>query len=109
LRSIKSLRATVQAVLGGGSSSITAEFGQVIERPNRVRTEITLQRLTQISASNGGAAWTVSPFGGRRDAALASGDDTRQIDYAQARETPTPRPPVRIRSPRDRSRGSSLP
>jgi len=88
LRSIKSLRATGQAVLGGGSSSITAEFGQVIERPNRVRTEITLQGLTQISASNGGAAWTVSPFGGRRDAALASGDDTRQIDQGAELEGP---------------------
>ena len=88
LRAIRSLRATGKAVLGGGSSSITAELGQVIERPNRVRTEVTLQGLTQISASNGGAAWTLSPFGGRRDAELASVDDKRQIDQSAELDGP---------------------
>jgi len=88
LRAIKSLRATGKAVLGGGSFSITAELGQVTERPNRIRTEITLQGLTQISASNGGVAWTVSPFGGRHDAELASADDKRQIDQSAELDGP---------------------
>ena len=62
LRAIKSLRATGKVTLGGGNFSLNADFGQVIDRPNRVRTEITIQGLTQISASDGNDAWTVSPF-----------------------------------------------
>ncbi len=80
LHALKSLRATGHARLGGGGFSITAELGEVIERPNRVRTELTLQGLTQISASDGHDAWTVSPFNGRRDAERASGDDQRAIE-----------------------------
>ena len=80
LRAIKSLRLTGKVVFGGGDFSLEAPFGQIVERPNKIRSEITLQGLTQISASDGRQAWTVSPFGGRRDAELASADDARSIE-----------------------------
>ena len=47
LRAIKSLRATGKVTLGGGNFSLTADFAQVIQRPNRVRNELTLQGLTR--------------------------------------------------------------
>jgi len=88
LRAIKSLRATGKITLGGGNFSLTAEFGEVIDRPNRIRTEITIQGLTQISASDGTDAWTVSPFQGRRDAERASVDDKRQIEQTAELDGP---------------------
>src|SRR3978361_2211353 len=60
LRAIKALRATGKATPGGGHFPVDAAFSQVIDRPNRGRTEITIQGLTQISASDGNDAWTVS-------------------------------------------------
>ena len=42
VRAIKSLRATGKVTLGGGSFSLNAEFSQIIDRPNRIRTEITI-------------------------------------------------------------------
>ncbi len=80
LRALKSLRATGKVTLGNGDFSITAELAQVIDRSNRIRSEITLQGLTQISATDGKDAWTVSPFGGRRDAERSSVDDARAIE-----------------------------
>ena len=88
LRAIKSLRATGKIKLGGGNFSLSADFGEVIERPNRIRTEITIQGLTQISASDGTDAWTVSPFNGRRDAEHASIDDKRQIEQTAELDGP---------------------
>ncbi|HET9990056.1 MAG TPA: hypothetical protein VFQ65_16110, partial [Kofleriaceae bacterium] len=88
LRAIKSLRATGKITLGGGNFSLTAEFGEVIDRPNRIRTETTIQGLTQISASDGSDGWTVSPFNGRRDAERASVDDKRQIEQTAELDGP---------------------
>jgi len=88
LRAIKSLRATGKIILGGGNFSLSADFGEVIERPNRIRTELTIQGLTQISASDGTDAWTVSPFQGRRDAERASIDDKRQIEQTAELDGP---------------------
>src|SRR4051812_19214862 len=80
VRALGSIRASGKVTLGGGNFSITADFAQVIQRPNRIRSEITLQGLTQISASDGKDAWTVSPFEGRRDAEHASVEGQRAIE-----------------------------
>jgi photosystem II stability/assembly factor-like uncharacterized protein len=87
LRELKSLRITGRAVLGGGGFSIEAAWGQVQKRGS-VRSELTLQGLTQIQAYDGKEGWSVSPFGGRRDAEKASDDDAR--GFAQDAEIDGP-------------------
>jgi hypothetical protein len=80
LRDLKTLRLTGRGVFGdGGSRSIEAAWSQVQKRPGCVRSEITVQGLTLISAYDGHEGWTVSPFQGRRDAERASGDDARSL------------------------------
>ena len=58
---------------------IDAAWGQLQERPDRTRSEVTLQGLTAVSAYDGKDGWSVSPFEGRRDAETASADDAREI------------------------------
>src|SRR6185295_12265957 len=52
---------------------------QVQKRPGLVRSEITLQGLTQVSAYDGREGWNVTPFQGRFDAEKASDDDARAL------------------------------
>jgi photosystem II stability/assembly factor-like uncharacterized protein len=79
LRAIASLRLTGKAVLGGGSFSLEAAWGTVQTRTGKVRSEITLQGLTQVQAYDGKIGWSVRPFGGRRDAEQASEDQVRSF------------------------------
>jgi photosystem II stability/assembly factor-like uncharacterized protein len=79
LRDVKTLRMTGRIVFGGGDFSIDAAWAQVQKRPGAVRSEITLQGLTQISAYDGREGWTISPFSGRRDPEKSSDDDARAL------------------------------
>ncbi len=79
LREIKTLRLTGRIVFGGRGRSIEAPWGQVQKRPGSVRSETTLQGLTQISAYDGREGWTITPFQGRFDAEKASDDDARAL------------------------------
>src|SRR5882724_10821910 len=71
LREVKALRLTGRVVFGGRGRSIEAPWGQIQKRPGMVRSETTLQGLTQVSAYDGREGWTVMPFGGRLDAEKA--------------------------------------
>jgi photosystem II stability/assembly factor-like uncharacterized protein len=77
LRAIKSLRLTGKIVLGGDGGSVEAEWGAVQARPGKVRSETTVQGLTQVSAYDGREGWSMSPFGGRIDPEKASQDDAK--------------------------------
>ncbi|HET9623899.1 MAG TPA: hypothetical protein VFP84_21150 [Kofleriaceae bacterium] len=79
LRALRSLRFTGKVIFGGGDFSLEAAWGQVQARPGQMRTEVTLQGLTQVAAFDGRDGWTVSPFGGRIDAETASSDDARSL------------------------------
>lgn len=79
LRAIQSLRTTAQMVLGSGGSPIAAEWAQLQKRGQKVRSEVTLQGMTEVSALSGGDAWTMSPFGGRRDPQRLSEEDKKGI------------------------------
>src|SRR3954469_25580711 len=65
LREIKTLRLTGRTMFGGRGRSIDAPWGLVQKRPGLVRSEITLQGLTQVSAYDGHEGWVVTPFQGR--------------------------------------------
>ena len=77
LRAIANLRLTGKAVLGGGDFSLEAAWGTVQTRTGKVRSELTLQGLTQVQAYDGKVGWSVRPFGGRRDAEQAAEDQVR--------------------------------
>src|ERR1700687_5122821 len=77
LGAIHSLRSTGKAVFGFGDAQIEASFGALQKRPGMIRTEISLQGLSQIEAYDGKEGWSLDPFQGRRDAQRDSGDDSK--------------------------------
>ena len=85
LRAIKSLRSPAacglrrRRLLDRGRSGARSRSG-----PGMIRSEVTLQGLTAVSAYDGKDGWSVEPFGGRRDAEKASADDAER-----SRRTPT--------------------
>src|SRR5215470_2097704 len=85
LREVKTLRLTGRVMFGGGRGGggggrvIDAPWGQIQKRPGMLRTEVTLQGLTQISAHDGREGWNITPFRGRFDAEKASDDDARAL------------------------------
>jgi photosystem II stability/assembly factor-like uncharacterized protein len=82
LRALTSMRATGRANIGGGGGfNIEAAYAQVLKRPGMLRTELTLQGLTQVQAYDSKEGWTMSPFGGRRDPEKASADDARGLAH----------------------------
>jgi photosystem II stability/assembly factor-like uncharacterized protein len=79
LRAIANVRLTGKAVMGGGDFSLEAAWGMVQTRSGKVRNELSVQGLTQVSAYDGKEGWSVRPFGGRRDAEKASDDQVRSL------------------------------
>jgi photosystem II stability/assembly factor-like uncharacterized protein len=72
------LRLTGKVVFGGGDFSVDAQWGVLLSR-DRMRTEATLQGLTQIYTFDGKTGWKVDPFQGRREAERLSADEARSI------------------------------
>lgn len=52
---------------------------QIKKRPDEVRTEASLQGMTQIEAYDGKDGWRVSPFFGRKDPERLSADDVKAL------------------------------
>ncbi|MFI5181930.1 MAG: sialidase [Thermoanaerobaculia bacterium] len=77
IRAIRSIRFTGKVLFGGGSFSIEAAWARVAARPGEMRREFTLQGLTAVEAWDGKDAWSVMPFGGRRDPERSSADEAR--------------------------------
>ncbi|MDQ6891722.1 MAG: outer membrane lipoprotein-sorting protein, partial [Acidobacteriota bacterium] len=74
---LRSLRMTGRLELGSGDRHLQAAWAQIQKRPGMIRTETTLQGLTQVETYDGKDAWTLDPFEGRRDAQRDSADDAR--------------------------------
>jgi hypothetical protein len=58
---------------------IELAFLQVNKRPDEVRTEASLQGMTQIEAYDGKEGWKVSPFFGRKDPERMAADDVKAL------------------------------
>src|SRR5207253_1449227 len=54
-------------------------YVQMKKRPDEVRTEASLQGMTQIEAYDGKEGWKVSPFFGRKDPERMSADDVKAL------------------------------
>jgi hypothetical protein len=74
LRAITSVHTVGKIRVGGGSEAKTESWGLA---PSKYRSEFTLQGLTAVQAWDGEQAWTISPFGGRKEPQKISGDDAK--------------------------------
>ena len=82
LRAVKTIRLTGRVSAGGGDSfSIDAAWGMVQKRPGMLRTELTFQGLTRVTAYDGREGWSVTPFRGRREPERASDDVARDLAH----------------------------
>jgi hypothetical protein len=77
LRALQSLRLTGKLLVNQGQ--IELAYVQTKKRPGEVRTEGTLQGMTQIEAYDGKDGWKVSPFQGRKDPERMSADDVKSL------------------------------
>jgi len=82
LRAIKSVKSTGTMNFSGGDFSLELALVSLNERDGKVRTEASLQGLTQVSAYDGKDAWTINPFQGRRDAERMSAEDAKGMETA---------------------------
>lgn len=77
LRNLQSLRVTGKLLVQQGQ--IELGYLETKKRPDEVRTEASLQGMTQIQAYDGTEAWRVSPFFGRKDPERMSADDAKAL------------------------------
>ena len=77
LNSLQTLRSTGKLLVQAGQ--IELGYLQVKKRPDQVRTEASLQGMTQIEAYDGKDGWKVSPFFGRKDPERMSADDVKAL------------------------------
>jgi hypothetical protein len=78
LRDLQSLRLTGKLLVQQGGE-IEYAYLQIKKRPDEVRTEASLQGMTQIRAYDGKEGWKVSPFFGRKDPERMSADDVKAL------------------------------
>jgi len=77
LRTLQSVRLTGKLLVNQGQ--IELAYVQTKKRPGEVRTEGTLQGMTQIEAYDGKEGWKISPFQGRKDPEKMSADDLKSL------------------------------
>jgi len=77
LRELQSLRLTGKLLVQEGQVQLA--YAQTKKRPGEIRTEASLQGMTQIEAYDGKEGWKVSPFSGRKDPERMSADDVKAL------------------------------
>jgi hypothetical protein len=77
LQALQSLRLTGKLLVREGQ--IELAYLQTKKRPDEIRTEATLQGMTQIEAYDGKEGWRISPFQGRKDPEKMSADDVKPL------------------------------
>src|SRR5437867_4673402 len=78
LHDLQSLRLTGKLLVQQGGQ-IELAYLQIKKRPHEVRTEASLQGMTQIQTYDGKEGWKVSPFFGRKDPERMSADDLKPL------------------------------
>lgn len=79
IQAIQSIKMTGRMNFSGGDFSVDLGFVNMNERGNKVRSEATLQGLTQVTAYDGTDGWTINPFQGRRDPERMSAEDAKGL------------------------------
>jgi len=76
IQAIKSLKMQGRLRFGG---NFDLDFVQYQKAPDSTRSEASVQGLTQVRAWDGKEAWSISPFGGRKDPQRISAEDAKSI------------------------------
>ena len=79
IAAIKTLKMSGHLRFTGGFGSVELGFVQYKKAPDSLRTEATVQGLTQVQAWDGKEAWQISPFQGRKDPERLSADDAKPL------------------------------
>ncbi|CAN5612788.1 hypothetical protein BH18VER1_BH18VER1_21740 [soil metagenome] len=77
LKSLQSVKLTGKVLVNEGQFELA--YSQTKKRPSSVRTEASVQGLTEVQAYDGEEGWKISPFGGRKDPEKMSEDDTKGL------------------------------
>jgi hypothetical protein len=77
LQALQSLRLAGKMLVNQGQ--IELAYLQTKKRPDEIRTEATLQGMTQIEAYDGKEGWRILPFQGRKDPEKMSADDLKAL------------------------------
>jgi hypothetical protein len=77
LHALQSLRLSGKMLVRQGQVELA--YLQTKKRPDEVRTEGTLQGMTQVEAFDGKEGWKISPFQGRKDPERLSADDLKSL------------------------------
>lgn len=78
LNNLQTLRSTGKLLLPL-QGQIELGYLQTQKRPDEVRTEASIQGMTQIEAYDGKEGWKISPFFGRKDPERMSADDVKAL------------------------------
>ncbi|MGE5156354.1 MAG: hypothetical protein ACM3JP_02535, partial [Betaproteobacteria bacterium] len=76
IAAVQTLRRTGTFYAGGG---LEVPYVQESKRPNKVRSQLTLQGMTMIQAYDGKTGWRVNPFQGKKDAEAMGEDEMKGI------------------------------
>jgi hypothetical protein len=79
LQAVKSLRREGRLIVNDGQ--FVLDLLETKQRPESIRTEISMQGLSQVQAYDGKEGWRIDPFGGRKDPERMPADDVRE--YAE--------------------------
>jgi hypothetical protein len=79
LQAVKSVQREGRLIVNGGQYVL--ELRETKQRPDSIRTEISMQGLSQVQAYDGKEGWRIDPFGGRKDPERMPADDVKE--YAE--------------------------
>jgi hypothetical protein len=77
LAAMKSLKIQGKLLIQDGQFELL--YVQTVRRPSSIRTEATIQGLTQVQAFDGTTGWQINPFQGRKDPERLSTDDIKSL------------------------------
>jgi hypothetical protein len=77
LNALQSLRLTGKLLVQQGQVELA--YLQIKKRPDEVRSQASLQGMTQVEAYDGKEGWKISPFQGRKDPEKMSTDDVKEL------------------------------
>jgi len=76
LRTLKTMHTVGTQRIGGGQEAKVESWAVA---PEEFRGEFSMQGMTAVQAWDGHEAWSISPFGGRRDPQKISADDAKGL------------------------------
>jgi hypothetical protein len=80
LRAMGSLKTTGRLNFSQGDFSMELGYVSLLRRDARLRSELSMQGLTQVTGYVPGDAWIINPFQGRRDPERISAEDQKDFE-----------------------------